>query len=176
MSKFKKIICYVLYKYLGVYLPKTKNKYDGLSESIRRVLVRGYIDSCGKKVNIQRKAIIARRVRIGDCSGIGEKCLVQGNVKIGNHVMMGPEVIIYTQNHRFDRIDITMDEQGFSDEKAVIIEDDVWIGARVIILPGVTIGKGSVIGAGSVVTKTIPEYSIAVGNPAVVKKNRTSVR
>jgi maltose O-acetyltransferase len=55
--------------------------------------------------------------------------------------------------------------------KAVIIEDNVWIGARVIILPGVTIGKGSTIGAGAVVSKNIPPYSVAVGNPARVVKS-----
>jgi maltose O-acetyltransferase len=86
--------------------------------------------------------------------------------------MMGPEVLIYTQNHSFSRVDITMDQQGFSEEKKVIIDDDVWIGARVIILPGVKIGRGSVIGAGSVVSKSIPEYSVAVGNPCKVVKLR----
>ena len=56
--------------------------------------------------------------------------------------------------------------------RPVIIEDDVWIGARVIILPGVTIGTGSVIGAGAVISKSIPPYSVAVGNPARIVKNR----
>ena len=66
-----------------------------------------------------------------------------------------------------------MATQGFSDLAPVIIEDDVWIGARAIILPGVIIGKGSVIGAGAVVAKSIPPYSVAVGNPARVVKTRT---
>lgn len=86
--------------------------------------------------------------------------------------MMGPEVYIYTQNHRFDQLDITMDSQGFGEEKSVVIEDDVWIGSRVTILPGVTVGTGSVIGASSVVTKDIPPYSIACGNPAKIVKSR----
>ncbi|WP_279145834.1 DapH/DapD/GlmU-related protein, partial [Clostridium tyrobutyricum] len=55
--------------------------------------------------------------------------------------------------------------------KEVVIEDDVWIGEMVCILPGVRIGKGSIIGAGAIVTKNIPKYSIAVGNPAKVVKN-----
>ena len=86
--------------------------------------------------------------------------------------MMGPEVYIYTQNHDFKRTDITMDKQGWSAEKPVVIEDDVWIGSRVTILPGVTIGEGSIIGASSVVTKSCPPYSIVVGNLAVVVKSR----
>ena len=65
-----------------------------------------------------------------------------------------------------------MNQQGEGKQGAIIIEDDVWIGAGSIILTGVTISKGSVIGAGSVVAKSIPEYSIAVGNPAKVIHRR----
>ena len=65
-----------------------------------------------------------------------------------------------------------MRKQGLTKPKPVIIEDDVWIGTKTILLPGVHIGKGAIIGAGSVVTKNIPPYTIAVGNPAVVKKSR----
>jgi len=80
--------------------------------------------------------------------------------------MMGPDVMIYTQNHRFDRIDIPMIEQGNTEPKPVVIEDDVWIAARSIILPGVTIGKGAVIAAGAVVTKDVPPYTVVGGVPA----------
>lgn len=65
-----------------------------------------------------------------------------------------------------------MDKQGWADEKPVVIEDDVWIGLRVTILPGVTIGKGSVIGASAVVTKSVPPYSVVAGNPAKIVKTR----
>ena len=86
--------------------------------------------------------------------------------------MMGPDVLIYTQNHKFDRIDITMDQQGWSEEKAVVIEDDVWIGSRVTILPGVHIGEGCIVGASAVVTKSVPPYCIIAGNPAKIIKYR----
>lgn len=170
--QFKKIICYALYNLIAYHLPKGKNDYTGFFERIRAKLVRGYIDECGKNINIQRHAQIARRVKIGNYSGIGANSLIQGNVSIGNHVMMGPETYIYTQNHAFSRTDIPMDQQGFLPEKPVTIEDDVWIGARVTILPGVIIKRGSVIGAGSVVTKDVPEFSVAAGNPARIVKNR----
>ncbi len=65
-----------------------------------------------------------------------------------------------------------MDQQGFAEEKPVVIEDDVWIGSRVTILPGVTIGRGSVVGAAAVVTKDVPPYSVVAGNPAKVVKTR----
>ena len=81
---------------------------------------------------------------------------------------MGPDVMIMTGNHRFSRIDIPMIEQGYSEMKPVTIADDVWIGARVLLLPGTNIGRGSIIGAGSVVKGEIPEFAIVGGNPAVV--------
>ena len=88
--------------------------------------------------------------------------------------MMGPYVKMYVQNHNFSRTDIPMNQQGNSPARPIVIGDDVWIGANVIILPGVSIGKGCVIGAGSVVTKSVPEYSVVAGNPAKIIKNRKS--
>lgn len=172
MKKIKRMICQGVYVFFASHLPKTKNTSDGLFEKIRLFFVKGFIEECGKSANIQPKAVISRRIRLGSYSGIGYRCMIQGNVSIGNHVMMGPEVYIYTQNHRFDRIDITMDEQGFVDEKPVIIQDDVWIGSRVTILPGVKIGQGAVIGASAVVTKDVPAYAVVAGNPAKIVKKR----
>ena len=79
---------------------------------------------------------------------------------------------IITVNHNTERIDIPMREQGSLPPQKVTICDDVWIGARVIILPGVTIGKGSIIAAGAVVTKNVPEYAVVGGVPAKVIKYR----
>ena len=89
--------------------------------------------------------------------------------------MIGPRCIIYTRNHAFERTDIPMFRQGMSETKPVVINDDVWIGARVTILPGVTVGKGAIIGAGSVVTKNIPEYAIVGGISAKVIKFRRGI-
>lgn len=85
---------------------------------------------------------------------------------------MGPDVRIITINHKTERTDIPMKGQGVLSPQKVTICDDVWIGARVIILPGVTIGKGSIIGAGAVVTKDVPEYAVMGGVPARVIKFR----
>ena len=79
---------------------------------------------------------------------------------------MGTDVTIITRNHRFDRTDIPMMEQGFEEERPVYIGNDVWIGDRALILPGVHIGDGSIIAAGAVVTKDVPPYSIVAGVPA----------
>ena len=86
--------------------------------------------------------------------------------------MMGTDVTIITRNHRFDRADIPMMEQGFEEERPVYIGNDVWIGDRVLILPGVHIGDGSIIAAGAVVTKDVPPHSIVAGVPARKIKDR----
>lgn len=85
---------------------------------------------------------------------------------------MGPDVVIMATSHNFDTVDIPINLQGDKPEKEVIIADDVWIGTRAIILPGVKIGKHSIIGAGAVVTKSFPENSIIGGNPAKLIRYR----
>jgi acetyltransferase-like isoleucine patch superfamily enzyme len=110
---------------------------------------------------------------IGDYSYIGPNAVMGagGGIRIGSHVQIGPNVTITAENHRFDDPDRLMDQQAVS-HQGVIVEDDVWIGGRATILDGVTIGHGSVIGAGAVVTQSIPPYSIAVGVPARVLRSR----
>lgn len=111
-------------------------------------------------------------IEIGDYSGIGINCVVPENIFIGNYVMMGPNVTVYDSNHNFSRLDVPMVFQGTSRVGKTIIEDDVWIGSNVIILPGRIVRKGTIVGAGSVVTKDFPEYSIVAGNPAMLKGSR----
>lgn len=112
------------------------------------------------------KLVDGKQIRLGYNSGLGKNCEINGPVEIGDNLMMGPDVIIYTENHEFSRKDIPMNQQGGSGVKKVKIGNDVWIGARVIILPGVKIGDGAIVGAGSVVTKSVPSYAIVAGNPA----------
>ena len=86
--------------------------------------------------------------------------------------MMGPNCCILNSNHIFDRIDIPMIEQGSVIGKRIIIEDDVWIGQNVIMTAGRHISKGSVIGAGCLLCKDFPEYSIVGGNPSKLIRSR----
>lgn len=124
-------------------------------------------------MNIEKGAQICSGISLGDNSGIGENAwMLSDGITIGNDVMMGPDCMMFTSNHRTDNLDIPMWHQGFTEVKPIVIEDDVWIGARVIILQGVTIGRGSIIAAGSVVTKDVEPYSIVGGNPAKLIKKR----
>ena len=86
--------------------------------------------------------------------------------------MMAPNCYFITRNHSFERVDVPMREQGYSEEKPIVVGDDVWLGYGAIILPGVTIGDGAIIGAGTVVTKDVPPYAIVGGNPAKVIRFR----
>ena len=86
--------------------------------------------------------------------------------------MIGQELLVYTHNHAMERVDIPMREQGMTEDRPVSIGNDVWIGSRVTILPGVHIGNGAVIGAGAVVSKDVPDYEVWGGNPARFLKSR----
>ena len=140
-------------------------------------LVGGHV---GTDVRIARNVYIgvADKFSIGNSSFINTGTLIlaggtgtTGTIRIGNDVLIGPHVILVSGSHRYDLLDRPIRQQG-EIYKPIIIEDDVWIGAHVVIMPGVTVGKGSVIGAGAVVSNDIPAYSIAVGVPARVIKSR----
>lgn len=94
-----------------------------------------------------------------------------GLLQFGNDCLVGPRCIFRTSNHNFTSTEKPIRVQGHI-SKDIKIGDDVWIGANVVVLPGVSIGNHSVIGAGSIVTKNIPENVIAVGNPARVLRFR----
>ena len=107
---------------------------------------------------------------IGDRTRIGIGNVLIGPVTVGSDVMFAQNVILSGLNHGFEDISIPPSNQPIT-TSPIVIEDEVWIGANATITAGVTIGKHSVIGSGSVVTKNVPPYSVAVGNPArVIKK------
>ncbi len=87
-------------------------------------------------------------------------------IVIGDDVLIGAGVHIYVNNHRYDRTDVPIVHQGYYPSQGVVIEDNVWIGANAILLPGVRIGRHSVVAAGSVVTKSVEPFSVYAGVPA----------
>ncbi|WP_316814894.1 acyltransferase [Pedobacter nyackensis] len=108
-------------------------------------------------------------VVIGAKTIIGIGNVIIGPVTIGDHVMLAQNIVVSGLNHGYEMIDIPPSLQKVSC-KQIFIGDNVWIGANSVITAGVTIGKHVVIGGGSVVTKSIPDYCVAVGNPAKVVK------
>lgn len=174
MNKIIRLICALLYYGFAQWLPASYMPGGRIAQAIRALICRPMFRSCGKNLNVEYGAFFhsGSSISLGDNSGIGIKAHVSGHITIGNDVMMGKEVIIMTVNHTYDRTDIPMNRQGFGKEKPVVIEDDVWICDRVIILPGVRVGKGSILGAGAVVTKDVPPYAIVGGVPAKVIKYR----
>ena len=138
---------------------------------IRIIFLQIYLGSMGKDSSVQMgcKFLNGRKIYLGDRNIINFGCLLDGRrytIKTGNDVSIGPEATILTLGH--DPQSPTFADRGGD----VIIGDRVWIAYRAIILPGIEIGEGAVVGAGSVVTKNVEPYTIVAGNPAKVIAQR----
>ena len=138
----------------------------------------------GNNFSIHRNSIIectgvirsiGKGLSIGNNVGIAQNCFIQvrGRVVIGNDVIMGPGVSIFSESHNFSNQEVAIKDQGET-RKGVTIEDGAWIGSRAIILDGVTIGRNAVIAAGSVVNRDVPPYTIVAGIPAKIIKSITN--
>lgn len=127
---------------------------------------------CTQSVNkpIETKLVVGKHTYIGENNNIR---LADATIRIGDHCMISQQVSLISTNHLIPGKDKITAQSGLDYNKAgITIGNDVWIGCNCVVLPGVSIGDGAVIGAGSVVTSNIPEYSIAVGNPARIVKSR----
>lgn len=135
--------------------------------SFHKIKIKEIVPNIGKDSKILPPFFCSfgKHIHIGDHSFINMNVTIldSGKVEIGNHVLIGPNVQIYTPIHAKTK---KLRQKGYEFSKPVYIQDDVWIGGNATILPGVTIGEGSIVGAGSVVTKDIPPYTFFAGNPA----------
>ena len=147
------------------------------------LLWRGRFGAYGKQFRFDPKgAYTYSNIFVGDYVHLGDRPTIIstiGTVHIGSHVMFGPEVTIRGGNHRIDLKGYYMDQvhEGLKrpgDDLGVVIEDDVWVGTRAVILSGVTVGRGAVVAAGAVVTKDVEPYAIVGGNPARLIRYRWS--
>ncbi len=145
-----------------------------LPQFLRRIFFKAMFRRLGAAGLIDYKTYFRypSKMSIGNHSYINHGCCFYGSslagveIVIGNEVALGPHVRIFTATHDYSTYDL-------KDVAAtVVVEDNVWVGGGTIILPGVTIGRGAIVGAGSVVTKDIPAFSVAVGNPARVVNTR----
>ena len=170
--KIRQLLGAALYYGLARHLPGSFAPLRLGQRAFRGFCARLMLTRCGRDVNVERGAVFSTRVTLGDHSGIGINAQLRGPVAIGDDVMMGRDVLILTRNHRHDRTDIPMRLQGFEEERPVTIGNDVWICDRVTILPGVRVGDGSILAAGTVVTRDVPPYAVVGGVPARVIRYR----
>ncbi len=176
--KICRFIALVAYYGFARYLPTQYLPFN-LGQKIRGCLCKMIFRKCGENINIENGVFFGfgRDIEIGSGSGIGRKSYIAGiggggRVNIGDNVMIAPETIVLTLSHKFNGLKSI---RGFYEPTCVTIEDYAWIGIRSIILPGIKIGKYSIIGAGAVVTKDIPSYVVAGGVPAKIIKRRLHI-
>lgn len=157
-----------------IYLRVMEIPLDGWGV-IRRLCAKKLFKYCAPNANIEHMASFGsgKEVEIGSHSGIGIHCHVPNNIKIGENVMMGPRCyMLDSVTHVFDRTDIPMVRQGKKAVGSIVIGDDVWIGRETLVIGGKKIGSHTIIGARSVVSRDIPDYVVAAGNPCRVKRER----
>jgi maltose O-acetyltransferase len=167
----------ILYYSILRYLPNTTAKFVGkFCRGIRGFACRIIFKECGKNIDICRNVYFGngQNIKMGSNSILGPNLRIQQcDVEIGNFVMTAHDIQIIGGGHNYSSLDIPMGQQGNMPRSKLVIKDDVWIGARATILGNVgTIGTGSIIGAGAVVTKPVPDYAIVAGNPARIIKYR----
>ncbi|MBR2327596.1 MAG: acetyltransferase [Clostridia bacterium] len=164
-----------LYKIAFIFADRILPPYNlcKWGNAIKNFFAKRAFSHVGKGVNWGKRVTVASDLRIGDNSGVGDFAVISQGVIIGNDVMIAKNLKIFTVNHKIDRTDIPMRLQGSTDPSPLTIGNDVWIGESVIITPGCcNIGDGSVLAAGSVVTKDVEPYSIVGGNPAKLIRYR----
>lgn len=161
-------LCYLLFL---KNTPEDYRPYAIFFPWLRSKFVSMYLDKSGIKPRVKKGAEISPNATIGDRTELGTRCLVQANVHLGNDVIMGPDVKIYSRNHKFNRLDIPISRQGKNYYKT-FIGNDVWIGANVIVTAGCKIGNHVILAAGAVITEDVPNYAIVGGVPAKIIKYR----
>jgi maltose O-acetyltransferase len=159
----------VLYNAVFKRLPASFHPGGKAAMMLRRWVARRVLSGCAAEIYVEQGADFGSGVGrfLGKGSGYGVRAKIYP-CRIGEHVMMGPEVVILDRNHRFDDPTRPIGEQGETESRPPVIGNNIWIGTRAIILPGVRVGDGAIIGAGSVVTKDVAPYTIVGGNPAKV--------
>ena len=161
-------------------MPKSTFPVIGrLGGRMRRSLCRKLFNGTCNGLNVEKGAYFGdgSRITCGDNIGIGMNFRAHNrDITFEGLLMMGEEVLFLGSGHKHDRVDIPMALQGNLPITSLYVSSDVWIGSRAIILPGCTrIGHGAIIGAGSVVTKDVPDWAVVGGNPARVLKYRKQV-
>lgn len=174
MAKLGKKIVLVLYYAIIRKFPYQPLPGYKIGNKLRAWCAIKLFKSCGKEIVIKSMAYFGtgENIEIGDHSQLGINCKVEDDLILGDYVLMGPDVIIYSSSHKYTDPDIPVMLQGGKEKQSVVVGNDVWFGTRSIIMPGVHIGNHVIIGANSVVTHDIPDYAVVGGAPARIMKYR----
>jgi maltose O-acetyltransferase len=149
---------------------KLLRRYN-LAETVpeRQTILQQFIGQIGQNSIIEPPfyCIYGQNIYIGDHVYLNYMCTIldTNEVRIGHHVMIGPNVQIYASAHL---LQAEARNQGWEVAKPIVIEDNVWLGGAAILLPGVRIGRNAVVGAGAVVSRSVPANTVVAGNPARV--------
>ena len=170
MNKLKLILYYLMISKLphSRLIPFCNRIRVWYVTNVLGIATRGSIDFFEPDIYIGNGS----NIRIGKDCQINEDVFIQGAV-IGDCVMIAPHTAILMASHNFSDLNRPMVYQGEDRGEPPVIEDDVWIGRNVVVMPGVRIGKGSIVGSGAVVTKNVEPFSIMGGVPARLIKKRT---
>ncbi len=146
-----------------------------IGSTLRGLLIKPFFAQAGNNLIIQNGVVISfpQKISLGDNVGFNNGCVVDGvgGITIGNNVLIAQYCSLITAEHCFNK-DTLINAQPWT-IKPIVIEDDVWLAANVIVTAGVKIGRGAVVGAGAVVTKDVEPYSIVAGVPAKLIRMRT---
>lgn len=169
----KKILI-ILYYGFARHLPYQPLPGYKFGNKLRSYIAKKLFKKTGKDITIKHGAYFGdgKNIVMGDYSQLGIDCKVENDLIMGDYVLMGPEVVIYSSSHEYKNIDVPIMLQGAKQINPVTIGNDVWIGLRTTIMPGVKIGNHVIIGSGAVVTKDIPDYAVVGGVPAKIIRYR----
>ena len=167
----------LLYYGFAQFLPPShKNILGNIGKGLRVICAHHLFKCCGSNINIEHRAYFGQgdKVELGSNSGIGVHCHVPSDIKIGDNVMMGPCCFFMESlTHHIEQTEIPMIQQGtYRKQGRIEIGNDVWIGRQCLVLPIKKIGSHSVVGAGSVVCKDVPDSVVAGGNPIRIIRQR----
>ena len=170
--KKKVVLClyYSLFRHLP-YQPLPGYKFGN---KMRTWCAKQLFKQCGEDIVIKSKAYFGdgKNIVMGKGSQLGINCKVEDDLILGDYVLMGPDVIIYSSSHEYSNPNIPVMLQGAKERRPVTVGNDVWFGARSIVMPGCKIGNHVIVGANAVVTHDVPDYAVVGGAPARIIKYR----
>lgn len=142
---------------------------------LRRLVGGTLFESCGTELVLESGTVPSPRVRVGNRVQIGAntRFMIGSRLTLEDDVLLAPEIVFIDINHESVDLNTPIKQQGWRTPRPIHVGAGAWIGYRAMILPGVSIGEGAIVGAGSVVTRSVPAYAIVAGNPAILRHYRT---